>query len=196
MSTGLLERLARFATSPFFPFLIGCVSAFNIFVVLLSGPTTVLFVGGCLARPTIGGSFRMAFVNALGTAVGSSVFVWALMGRGLETVETAFPQIFDGQTWESTRGYVERHGLPGAVACAAMPVTLHPLILFALLAKMDPARLILCILMGRTLKYCAMAACAHAAPQLLSTVFRVDLSAVKRQLSGEKGSSSASKKTR
>ena len=51
-----------------------------------------------------------------------------------------------------------------------MPVTLHPLILFALLAKMPAGQLLLCILAGRTVKYSIMALCAHAFPTVRVTL--------------------------
>lgn len=62
---------------------------------------------------------------------------------------------------------MDGYGTAGAVFVSVLPVFLQPLVLFGVLAGKTIGTLVVCVLVGRTIKYCIMAELAVAAPELL-----------------------------
>ena len=127
-----------------------------------------------------------AFANAFGASVGIFVLVSIVTapgGAGMAYARSNFPDLFgdelgldddggggDGGGWARTRALVHDHGIAGAVLMSAMPVVLHPMALFAVAAGMPVVTLCMCVLAGRTVKYCMFGGLALAAPNLLARV--------------------------
>jgi membrane protein YqaA with SNARE-associated domain len=108
-----------------------------------------------------------ALANAAGTTIGAAVLIALIERNGVESVTDAFPSIFASKTWERSKELIHTYGFPGVVAVSAMPIVLHPAVIFAITAGMNRATLIAAVMLGRTIKYTLMAQLAVGAPQLL-----------------------------
>jgi len=141
------EKLLPYAGEWWFPWAVGLLSCLNTYILFLSGPLSILFISGTLARPER--RFRAAFANALGATCGIASLVY--IGKSSDI----FP-LFDGKDWETTRNLVEDYVHLGVILIAGLPIILHPMVFFAV-SLMDPGSLILCVLIGRFIKYCIVA---------------------------------------
>ena len=111
--------------------------------------------------------FRVAFVNAFGTIIGVMGVVYFVQLKGTDYIKDLNPKIFESSTWEKTSDVMKNYGAAGTVMASAMPVVLHPIILFGMLAGMDNTVLIITIFLGRVIKYSIMANRALTAPKML-----------------------------
>jgi membrane protein YqaA with SNARE-associated domain len=162
---GVFDSLISLVGNWWFPFVIGAMSGINMFTIVLSGPTAALFVSTVLAQPK--NWLRVAVINAVGTIIGVVGVVYFVNFKGTDYIKDLNPKIFESSTWEKTSGLMTDYGPYGTVLASAMPVVLHPIILFGMLAGMDNTVLVVTILIGRVIKYCIMANLALTAPKAL-----------------------------
>lgn len=160
-----LEGLQRSAAAPWFPIMVGLLSGANLFTLIMAGPLVVLFCSAVLANKNRW--FYTAFANAAGTVLGSLVLVVLMDQKGTGFVKDAFPSTFQSKWWAWTEDVMKTYGPPMAVPVAAMPIILHPLIVFGKLSGMSNFALLGAIFIGRVIKYCVMAWMAMSAPHAL-----------------------------
>jgi membrane protein YqaA with SNARE-associated domain len=163
--SGMLRRLQAFAGSWWFPWLVGAFSGLNVGLVMFTAPITFLFLSAVWARPDR--RYYSAVANAIGTTVGAAAVVYLVQTHGVGYLTDAFPQMFAHEGWGKTKALIQSYGPLGVALISAMPIALQPIILFATLAEINPAVLVGCILVGRTVKYSFMAWSLSAAPALL-----------------------------
>lgn len=108
-----------------------------------------------------------AIANAIGTVAGCFFLVLLIEDRGIDIVKENFPSTFQSKWWVFTEDAMQKYGPIATVPISAMPIILHPLIVFAKLAKMSDSALLLAILIGRIAKYMIMAQMALTAPRAL-----------------------------
>mmetsp|Transcript_11703 Transcript_11703/g.23049 ORF Transcript_11703/g.23049 Transcript_11703/m.23049 type:complete len:188 (+) Transcript_11703:130-693(+) len=168
-----VERLLLpFVSRWWFPWAVGCLSALNSFVVILSAPLVVLYISAVLARPER--RLIAAFANAAGVTIGAAVLVFA--GASSE----AFPT-FDSDQFERTRTLVQDYGVVGCALYSCLPIILHPIIFFGLVFQLDPLLLLLAIFVGRAVKYIIMGQLALSGSSYLQLFGTTAVSAAKQQ---------------
>lgn len=133
-----------------------------------AGPLVVLYVAGVLANGAkLQRRLTAAFANALGTTVGAALLIALIERNGVQAVTDTFPSIFASKTWERSKELIHAHGFAGTAAVCAMPIVLHPAVIFAVTAGMQRSTLLAAVLLGRMVKYTIMAQLAVGAPHLL-----------------------------
>ena len=141
----------------------------------------------------------MRLLREVGTMAGVIVLVHLINENGTEYLQSRFPVLFESDKWKSVEASLENsqeYGAVGVALVSAMPIILHPVIMFcmlgkcnraaltttttnssrwfAFLAKMDQTVFLSAIFVGRVLKYCLMGYLASAAPKALR-FFGVDI---------------------
>lgn len=135
---------------------------------VLAGPLVILYVAGVMANGAkLQRRLTAAIANAFGTTVGAAMLIALIEKNGVEAVTDTFPSIFASKTWERSKELINTHGFAGTVAVSAMPIVLHPAVIFALTAGMQRWTLLAAVMLGRTIKYTIMAQLAVGAPHLL-----------------------------
>jgi len=170
---GIFEHYVGFVGKWWMPYMIGMMSGINLFTLVLSAPTALLFCSTVIAQPQRW--WQISVVNALGTMVGAAAIVVLIESKGTDYITSLNPDVFASSSWEETQNFMRDYGAVGTALVSALPVVLHPIILFAVLAKMEASIIIGAILIGRILKYCVMARIALVAPASLR-FFGVDAS--------------------
>lgn len=145
-----LGTVLSLSSSSWFPLVVACASFINNFTLVLSGPITAMFMAAVLARPER--RYVVAVMNAVGVVCGCAVLVYLVESKGEDWIKSAWPTVFQGDAWEHTSDVVRDYGALGAVLISSAPIVLHPLIVISVLAKMPTPQLLLCILVGRTIK--------------------------------------------
>jgi len=170
-----VARVLDQANSRYYPFLVASLSCVNVFLMVLSGVTAALYLGGIMVRGASkdrGNSLLdsvgfAVVINAVGTAIGCAVFAHTVEVHGVEFAERIIPGLFDSNAWATTKGWVDRYGFGGVLLSSTLPLIPHPTILVCKLANMNTTGLIFGIFIGRVIKYSLMAYCALHAPRLL-----------------------------
>eukprot|EP00039_Didymoeca_costata_P029918 m.27032 g.27032 ORF g.27032 m.27032 type:complete len:333 (-) comp7856_c1_seq1:968-1966(-) len=180
------KKLLQFTSEWWYPWVVGVLSAVNNFTLVLSGPLSILFISGVLAKPER--KYICAIANALGAALGMAALVYVCGGE--EGIRSRFSIIFDEQgkyQWAllKSKELVEAGGIPGAVVISVLPIVLHPLVVFGLFLGMSAPVLIMCILAGRIVKYIIMGQLALEAPHLLSFFGKAAASAATGNAAGK-----------
>ena len=133
-----------------------------------TGPLVVLYVAGVLANGArLERRVTAALANALGTTVGAALLLRLIDQNGVDAVVDSFPSIFASKGWERSKELISAHGVAGTVLVSAMPIVLHPVVIFGITAGMQHSTLLGAIMLGRTIKYTLMAQLAVGAPHLL-----------------------------
>jgi hypothetical protein len=175
MFAEVYEKFKGFAASWWFPFFVGSLSGINMFTIVLSAPTALLYVSQVIAKPS--NWIPAAIINAAGTMLGVFGVMYMVELNGTDWIEASFPSIFASKSWDWTKGMMTDNGALGTVVASAMPVILHPIILFGesilllqrsftcmtaalpgMMAKMDHVTLCGAIFIGR---FGSFPACAY-----------------------------------
>ena len=142
--------LLRFAGQPWFPWVAGLATAINLFTIVFTAATVVLFLGAVLGRPKRWRSTAVA--NALGATAGSAVLLLLLRQRGEGLLVEQFPAVLASPAWAKTTAIMQQYGVAGMVLVASLPLILHPVIAFGILSGASDASILGIVLGGRTLK--------------------------------------------
>ena len=158
----LFDRARSGAGQWWFPFLVATLSGVNLFTLVLSAPTAACFIWGCVARPG-GGWLYMALVNAAGTALGVAALMHVFEAYGKDAFAAQFPLLTNDEWGAKFESWHGAYGTAGVIGFSAMPIILHPIVFFGLVARIPSAQLLACIFAGRVVKYSVMGWCAHHA---------------------------------
>ena len=142
--------LLRFAGQPWFPWVAALATAINLFTIVFTAATVVLFLGAVLGRPKRWRSTAIA--NALGATAGSAVLLLLLRQRGEGLLVEQFPAVLASPAWAKTTAVMQQYGVAGMVLVASLPLILHPVIAFGILSGASDASILGIVLGGRTLK--------------------------------------------
>ena len=107
-----------------------------------------------------------ALTNAVGVSLGAALFLFLVQLQGEEFILGLFPDL-QGDGWPRIKEIVHDWGLIGSILVAALPIVIHPLLLFGLVAGIERLPLITAVMLGRTIKYGVMSWCALQAPGFL-----------------------------
>jgi len=160
------------------PIVLGTLTCVNTFVLVLSGPLTALFFACAVVRPFRSAVFTVAACNALGSAIGCALLYYLIQNNGESFIRDTFPQVMESDSWALCKSWVDDYGIPGALAFSTLPIVLHPLVLLAALTRMNIIALLVCVSLGRFVKYSIMCSLAIGGGRALTSTARV---AKKRQ---------------
>ena len=108
-AAGVVAFLLRFASSWWFPFVAGAGTAINMFTIIFTGATVVLFLSAVLGQPRRW--WLSALINAAGATVGTAVLLFLVRERGMEYLTSSFPALIASPAWAKATGLSARpHG--------------------------------------------------------------------------------------
>lgn len=163
IATGLL----RFASQPWFPWVAAAGTAINLFTIVFTAATVVLFLGAVLGQRKRWRSTAIA--NALGATAGSAVLLllMRMQGDGAGLLERQFPTVLASPAWAKTTALMQSYGVVGMVVVSSLPLILHPVIAFGVLTGMSDGTILSIVLLGRSVKYLVMGYLTAHAPAAL-----------------------------
>ena len=157
--------LLRFASQPWFPLVAGAATAMNMFTIVFTAATVVLFMAAVLGRPR---KFVLAaVVNAAGATLGTAILLLLVRDRGLSYIDESFPNMLASPAWLKAMGLMDTYGAAGMLLVSTMPILLHPVIAFGMVAGLSNTTILLIVMAGRTVKYVTMGYLASTAPAAL-----------------------------
>merc|ERR1711918_19364 len=181
-SESIWDEVRAFAASWWYPWFVGLLSGINMFTIFLGTPLVGLYIAGAMSGSS---PYRrvplVAIANAVGTTIGAALVLYLITQNGTDWLTATFPSVFGSNQWERTSSMMQQHGWLGCIAVSAMPVVLHPLILFAHLTRVGSLELLSAILLGRFIKYCAMGALANSSSHWLRCFGRAAWDAAKNE---------------
>ena len=163
------RQLLPYTSNPLFPWFIALLSCINTFMLFLSGPLSILFITTSLIQgKSRQKRYYVAFANAVGATAGIALLVFGFH-VGSSSVDTQEVNVEDDQDnverfaeWKKMQVFLEEYMLVGIVMYSTLPIILHPMVFFVLHNGIaDKITLLMCILIGRTIKYCVMAELAY-----------------------------------
>lgn len=149
----LLEWLLTFASAPWYPLVPALGTAINMFTIIFTGATVVLFLSAILGRPR-----RWAFsavMNAAGATVGTAVLLMLVRERGIEYLNESFPTLLASPAWAKAMGWMQTYGLGGMLLVSCLPIILHPVIAFGIVSGLSNPTILTVVFVGRTIKCAA-----------------------------------------
>jgi len=157
--------LLRFASAPWFPLVAAFGTAVNMFTIVLTGPTVVIFLAAILGNRKRW--YVAAVANALGATLGTAILLLLVRERGLEYLNDTFPTVLASPAWAKATGLMQSYGVGGMLLVSSLPIILHPVIAFGMLSGMSNGTILTIVMAGRTIKYIVMAYVTANAPGAL-----------------------------
>ena len=158
-------QMLGFASRSWFPWVAALGTALNLFTLVFTAATVVLFLAAVLARPK--NWAYAAVANSLGATLGSAALLALVGSQGEGLIETNFPSVVASPAWSKMMFFMSKYGIVGMIGVSALPLILHPIIAFGLVTGMSSLQILLIIFIGRTIKYLVMAKVATSAPAAL-----------------------------
>ena len=162
---GVVRFLLRFATAWWFPLVAGSGTAINMFTIIFTGATVVMFLAAILGQPRRWVS--TALCNAAGATVGTAILLFLVRERGVEYLNTTFPTVLASPAWAKATGLMTTYGVGGMLLVSSLPIILHPVIVFGILSGLSDTSILGIVFAGRTLKYLTMSYITVHAPTAL-----------------------------
>jgi len=128
----LALTLLQYAGAWWFPWLAAFGTAINLFTLVLTAATVVLYLAAVLARPQRWLSTAVA--NAVGAAVGSYALLLLLRFRGEGLLVEQFGTVLANPAYAKLMGWMKAYGVWGMFGVSAMPLILHPVIVFGVVS--------------------------------------------------------------
>lgn len=159
-----LVHVERHTDRPWFIPLVALGAGADFFIIII--PTDMLLVSATLMRPRrwIWNGIWVAFGSAVGAALlGAAVLHW-----GEPVIRFVSEGALESEAWQSTRGFVDRHGFWAMAALALGPFPLHPAVIVASVAKVPVLEQFAAYFLGRGIKYLFFSWVASHAPSLIT----------------------------
>lgn len=163
----LIQRLQNFADRFWYAPLIGLLAALDNLVLVI--PTDGVLISSSMLMPKHW--LRYAICVAVGSAVGAFVLASFVEWQGLPFIQQYFPEIIQGQAWQTTSHFFGIHGLWVVFVVALLPIPQQPAVLLASLANVNLVYLIPVIFFGRLIKFLIMAYIGSHAPQAIGKLW-------------------------
>ena len=165
IASGVVDFLLRFASAWWFPLVAALGTAVNMFTIIFTAATVVLFLAALLGRRDRWVLTAMA--NAAGATLGTAVLLFLVRERGLEYLNETFPMLLSSPAWAKATGLMQSYGVGGMFLVSCMPIILHPVIAFGMLSNMSNTTILAIVMGGRTVKYLTMGWVTTNAPHAL-----------------------------
>jgi len=157
--------LLRFASAWWFPLVAGFGTAVNMFTIIFTGATVVIFLAAVLGQPKRWVS--TALCNAAGATLGTLILLVLVRERGVEYLNETFPAVLASPAWAKATGLMTTYGVGGMLLVSSMPIILHPVIVFGILSGLSNSAILSIVMAGRTVKYLVMSYITCNAPGAL-----------------------------
>lgn len=164
-ASGVVDFLLRFAGQPWFPLVAAFGTALNMFTIIFTGATVVLFLAAVLGQKRRWPIASLA--NALGATLGAWVLLLLVRERGIGYLNETFPTVLASPAWAKAMGWMQTYGLGGMLLVSSLPLILHPVIAFGLISGMSDSTILAVVMSGRTIKYIVMGWVTSNAPGAL-----------------------------
>jgi len=161
----LVAWLLRFAAAWWFPIVAAAGTAINMFTIIFTGATVVVFLAAILGQPKRWASTAIA--NAAGATLGTAILLALCREQGIEYLNTTFPLVLASPAWAKATGLMTTYGVGGMLLVSSMPIILHPVIVFGILSGLSNSAILSIVFAGRTVKYLVMSYIACNAPGAL-----------------------------
>jgi len=157
--------LLRFASSWWFPLVAGAGTAINMFTIIFTGATVVIFLSAVLGQPRRWVSTALS--NAAGATIGTAILLKLVRERGIEYLNATFPALLASPAWAKATGLMTTYGVGGMLLVSSLPIILHPVIVFGILSGLSDSAILGIVMAGRTMKYLIMSYITVHAPSAL-----------------------------
>ena len=120
--------LLQFAGAWWFPLVAALGTAVNLFTLVLTAATVVLYLAAVLGRPSRWVSTALA--NAVGAAAGSYALLLLLRSHGESLLADRFGAVLANPSFDKLMSAMQAHGAAGMLGVSCLPLILHPVVLF------------------------------------------------------------------
>ena len=110
-AAGFVDFLLRFAGAPWFPLVAASGTAINMFTIVFTGATVVIFLAAVLGNRRRW--YFAAVANAAGATLGTAVLLLLVRERGLEYLNETFPVLLASPAWTKATGLMQTYGVGG-----------------------------------------------------------------------------------
>ena len=165
IAEGIVRFLLRFASAWWFPLVAGAGTAINMFTIIFTGATVVIFLAAVLGQPRRW--YSTAVSNAAGATVGTAILLALVRERGVEYLNATFPALLTSPAWAKATGLMTTYGVGGMLLVSSLPIILHPVIVFGILSGLSDSAILGIVMAGRTIKYLLMSYITVHAPSAL-----------------------------
>lgn len=165
IASSLVDYLLAFSSAPWFPLIAALGTAINMFTIIFTGATVVLFLAAILGQKR---NWPYASVaNAAGATLGTAALLYLVRERGDSYLNETFPTVLASPAWAKAMGWMQTYGVGGMLLVSSLPIILHPVVVFGLLSNMSDAKILSIVMAGRTIKYLTMGWVTANAPHAL-----------------------------
>ncbi|MBV1775142.1 hypothetical protein KSF73_05385 [Burkholderiaceae bacterium DAT-1] len=147
-----------------YPWLTGCLAFLSTITVMM--PVSTILSVAVLINPRRW--LTLYIFTTLGASQGGALLVWATQLYGLDLLDTLFPGIMAGDTWQHAQTQVGRYGAAAIAVISATPFPQTPALIVSALAGMSPLTAMLALMIGKAAKYGVVAITCSRFPHLLT----------------------------
>ena len=128
-------------------------------------PLVAVLITSILAAPQHW--VKLIITTTVGSVIGTILFSILVRHYGIHFIEMVSPDLMKHAMWQSTEKWISEYGFGAVFGISALPITDHPMIVIASLAKMPLMPLSIAITLAKLTKYFFFGALAVYAPQKL-----------------------------
>jgi membrane protein YqaA with SNARE-associated domain len=158
-----LVHIEKFSQQKWFLLVIAFFASLDAFVFFI--PTEALLIAAALVNPKRWA--WTAFWVSVGSAFGATLLGFLASRYGSGFVSHLFPELLRSKVWLHSVHVIQHHGSWGLTVVSLSPVPQHAAVAIAGLAHLSVVKIFLAVLLGRAIKYSAIAWCAINAPNVL-----------------------------
>ena len=158
-----LLNLRKHADRPWFLPLQALLAGADFFVSII--PTDSLLISCTLLRPQ--NWLKTAFWFAGGSTLGGYLLAVWLEHLGVDHLESWISGMSQSAMWGTIEAWVSQYGLWTVLGLSASPLVVSPAVVLCVIAGVSAAKIGWVLLLGRIVKYTALAAITKFAPRLL-----------------------------
>ena len=162
-ATASIRKLETHATQPWYPLALGLIAAVDNFIFVV--PMVAFAVSTTLLAPRRW--ISIAFFIAVGNALGAGIFAYIANRYGLSFILAVCPSMLHHSTWKVAERWFQDYGLWGLFLNSCLPLTDHPMLAMAGLAKIAIPKIFLASLCGKIIKFFTLGWLASHAPGVL-----------------------------
>lgn len=162
-----VKWLEQFADRPWYPLLLSVLAALDSMIVVI--PNDGILVASSMLQPRRWAVFA-SFVS-LGSTIGALILAAIVQHQGLPWILEMYPWLETTEAWTWSVKFFDQYGLYLVFAVSALPISQQPVIILAGIANTPFFMLGSVLLVGRIIKFLAMAFIASHSPKLLNKIW-------------------------
>ena len=160
LESGLMRALLRRADTRAFPLVVAAVAVAA--TLSMSVPFAGLLVAAVLMAPRRW--LSIAFGSSLGAALGASILYLVFHHLGWARLFAAYPDVVRSVAWKDAAMWLGAYGVVSLLVLAALPLPLTPALMFAAIARLPVAEVVVALWIGKLTKYLVYAWLTSAFP--------------------------------